>query len=55
MCSWPRPCVAWAGFGDETAELRWVAAGDLPDRLFAPDRPVLRDAFEPPRHRPVIG
>lgn len=41
--------------GDEAAELRWVAAGDLPKRLFAPDRPVLRDAFDPRRRRPVIG
>jgi ADP-ribose pyrophosphatase YjhB (NUDIX family) len=41
--------------GNEEAELRWVTADDLPDRLFVPDRPVLRDAFEPRRHRPVIG
>ena len=39
----------------EAAELRWVTAGGLPERLFAPDGPVLRDAFDRRRRRPVIG
>ena len=44
------------GRGDgEAADLRWFTPGDLPEPLFTPDRPVLRDAFNPRRQRPVIG
>ncbi|MFT3855671.1 MAG: NUDIX domain-containing protein [Ilumatobacteraceae bacterium] len=40
---------------DEAAELRWVTADALPSPIFAPDAPVLRDAFDPTVVRPVIG
>jgi len=32
-----------------------VTSDDVPEPLFAPDRPVLRDAFDPRRRPPVIG
>jgi len=41
--------------GDEATELRWVTSDDVPEPHFAPDRPVLRDAFDPRRRPPVIG
>lgn len=41
--------------GDEATELRWVTGHDLPTPLFAPDAPVLRDAFDPRIRRPVIS
>lgn len=41
--------------GDEATELRWVTVHDLPTPLFAPDAPVLRDAFDPRIRRPVIS
>lgn len=41
--------------GEEATELRWVNAETLPEPLFPPDRPVLRDAFDPHRRPPVIG
>jgi 8-oxo-dGTP pyrophosphatase MutT (NUDIX family) len=40
---------------DEATELRWVTSEELPAPLFAPDAPVLRDAFDPDIRRPVIG
>lgn len=44
------------GSGDgEALELRWVTAGDVPEPLFTPDRPVLRDAFDPNLRPPTIG
>lgn len=39
----------------ETDELRWVTKDDLPGPLFAPDVPVLRDAYDPDAPKPVIG
>ena len=43
------------GRGDgEATDLRWFAADDLPQEIFAPDRPVIRDAFDPYLQRPVI-
>jgi 8-oxo-dGTP diphosphatase len=41
--------------GDEAAELRWVSGDELPSPLFAADIPVLRDAFDNGRERPIIG
>lgn len=41
--------------GEEATELRWVTADNLPEPLFEPDRPVLRDAFDPRLSPPVIG
>ena len=44
------------GLGDgQTAELRRVTPDDLPGRLFAHHRPVLRDAFNPRRQQPAVG
>jgi 8-oxo-dGTP pyrophosphatase MutT (NUDIX family) len=43
------------GPDQETAELRWVTTADLPEPLFAPDLPVLQDAFNRGTERPVIG
>ncbi len=45
------------GSGDgEAAETRWANPHDLPEPLFGPDVPVLRDAFDPQRRRsPIIG
>jgi|tagenome__1003787_1003787.scaffolds.fasta_scaffold20395840_1 8-oxo-dGTP diphosphatase len=44
------------GTGDgEATELRWVIASGLPAEIFGPDRPVLRDAFDPHLQAPVIG
>lgn len=40
---------------DETDDLRWVTSHDLPPSLFAPDLPVLRDAFDTSVQRPVIA
>ncbi len=40
---------------NEATELRWVTRNDLPTPLFAPDDPVLRDAFNPRTQRPVIN
>ncbi|TDD10868.1 NUDIX domain-containing protein [Nonomuraea deserti] len=43
------------GSGDgEAAELRWFAPGSLPEPLFAPDVPVLRDALATGLSLPVI-
>jgi 8-oxo-dGTP diphosphatase len=39
----------------EATELLWVTMDELPAPLFAPDVPVLRDAFDPETRRPVIG
>ena len=39
----------------EAVELRWVTPEELPAPLFAPDVPVLQDAFDVSRRRPVIG
>lgn len=41
--------------GEEVTELRWVTASNLPEPLFEPDRPVLRDAFDARLSSPVIG
>lgn len=42
--------------GDEEAvELRWVTDSDIPEPLFNPDRPVLRDAFDQSLRPPTIG
>jgi 8-oxo-dGTP diphosphatase len=44
-----------ASCGDgEAVELRWVTPESLPDPLFAPDIPVIKDALEPGLPRPVI-
>ena len=40
---------------DEAIELRWVTPDNLPHPLFAPDVPVLRDAFAATKRRPVLG
>lgn len=40
--------------GEEATELRWVTTDTLPEPIFAPDRPVLRDACDPHRELPVI-
>ncbi|MEU9247459.1 NUDIX domain-containing protein [Streptomyces sp. NPDC048385] len=40
---------------NETAELRWVLPDRLPVPLFAPDIPVLRDAFSETTAWPIIG
>jgi ADP-ribose pyrophosphatase YjhB (NUDIX family) len=39
----------------EASELRWATGEDLPAPLFAPDIPVLHDAFAPDLRRPVIN
>jgi ADP-ribose pyrophosphatase YjhB (NUDIX family) len=46
-----RPC---RGDG-EAVELRWVTADSLPESLFSPDAPVLKDALDPDVCTPVIG
>lgn len=44
------------GSGDgEADEMRWANPDDLPQPLFAPDIPVLRDAFDQQRRSPTIG
>lgn len=39
----------------EATELRWITAETLPAPLFAPDIPVIRDAFDRSVQRPIIG
>lgn len=41
--------------GDEAAELGWYPPERLPSPLFAPDVPVLGDAFDPARRTPIIN
>lgn len=43
-----------APVGEEATELRWVDADTVPEPVFPPDRPVLRDAFDPHRRLPII-
>lgn len=44
------------GSGDgEAAEMCWANSHDLPQPLFGPDVPVLRDAFDLHRQPPTIG
>lgn len=44
------------GSGDgEAVDMRWVTDRHLPEPLFAPDVPVLRDAFNPSLSPPTIA
>lgn len=40
---------------DEAIELRWFEPHNLPQPIFGPDVPVLRDAFTDATPRPVLG
>lgn len=39
----------------EATELRWVTPNNIPTPLFAPDGPVLEDAFNSHAQRPIIN